>query len=176
VGRLAAVKGLRVLLKAFAKAREGRPDLTLTLVGDGDDRAHLEDLAKPFGDAVNFRGYLSQEEVAEALARADVMVLPSFAEGLPVVLMESLAAKRAVIFTQVAGVGELVEEGVSGFRVPPSDVDTLAERIGQLADDPDLRARMGEAGCEKVRTDFNIRHEAAKLAELFRNAAGMTKP
>lgn len=175
VGRLAAVKGLRVLLKAFAKAREGRPDLTLTLVGDGDDRAHLEGLAKPFGDAVTFRGYLSQEEVAEALARADVLVLPSFAEGLPVVLMESLAAKRAVICTQVAGVGELVEEGVSGFRVPPSDVDTLAARIGQLADDPDLRTRMGEAGCEKVRTDFNIAHEATKLAALFRNAADVTK-
>ena len=171
VGRLAAVKGLRVLLKAFAKAQEGRPDLRLTLVGDGDDRAHLEQLAAPFGDKVEFRGYLSQDKVAEALARADVLVLPSFAEGLPVVLMESLAASRAVICTQVAGVGELVEEGVSGFRVPPSDEDTLALRIGQLADDPELRKRMGRAGREKVRAEFDIRKEAEKLAGHFRNAA-----
>jgi glycosyltransferase involved in cell wall biosynthesis len=171
VGRLAPVKGVRILLEAFTKARETRPDLTLTLVGDGEDRAHLEHLAAPLGDAVNFRGFLSQEEVAAALAKADVLVLPSFAEGLPVVLMEALAARRAVICTQVAGVGELVEEGVSGFRVPPSDVDTLAARIGQLADDPELRRSMGEVGQKKVRADFDIRIEAGKLAQHFRDAA-----
>lgn len=171
VGRLAPVKGVRVLLEAFTKARETRPDLTLTLVGDGEDRAHLEKLAAPLGDAVTFRGYLSQEKVAEALAQADVLVLPSFAEGLPVVLMEALAAKRAVICTQVAGVGELVEEGVSGFRVPPSDVDTLAARIGQLADDPELRRSMGEVGAARVRAEFDIRIEAERLAGHFRDVA-----
>ncbi len=172
VGRLTAIKGLRVLFEAFATARETRPDLTLTLVGDGDDRAHLERLAAPFGDAVRFAGFLSQDGVAEALAEADALVLPSFAEGLPVVLMEALASATPVICTQVAGVGELVEEGVSGFRVPAGDAETLAARIGDLADDPKLRARMGKAGRKKVQQEFDIRLEAARIGSLFADTHG----
>ena len=172
VGRLAAVKGLRVLIEAFAQARQTRPDLHLTLVGDGDDRAMLERLAAPLGDAVHFAGYLSQEAVAAALAEADAFVLPSFAEGLPVVLMEALAAGRPVIATQVAGVSELVEDGVTGFIVPPGDSETLADRIGRLADDPDLRARMGRAGRETVRAAFDARQEARRIGALFAGQAG----
>jgi len=172
VGRLAAVKGLRVLLDAFARARETHPDLHLTLVGDGDDRAHLERLAAPLGDAVHFAGYLSQDAVAKALAEADALVLPSFAEGLPVVLMEALASARPVIATQVAGVSELVENGVTGFVVPPGDATTLAARIGQLAGDPALRARMGNAGRTKVRENFDARIEAARIGALFAGYGG----
>ena len=172
VGRLAAVKGLRVLIEAFAQARQTRPDLHLTLVGDGDDRAMLERLAAPLGDAVHFAGYLSQEAVAAALAEADAFVLPSFAEGLPVVLMEALAARCPVIATQVAGVSELVEDGVNGFIVPPGDSETLADRIGRLADDPDLRVRMGRAGCATVRAAFDARQEARRIGALFAGQAG----
>jgi len=172
VGRLAAVKGLRVLIEALAQARETRPDLQLTLVGDGADRAMLERLAAPLGDAVHFAGYLSQEAVAAALAEADAFVLPSFAEGLPVVLMEALSAARPVIATQVAGVGELVADGVTGFLVPPGDAETLADRIGRIADDPDLRARMGRAGRETVRADFDARQEAGRIGALFAGQAG----
>lgn len=172
VGRLAAVKGLRVLIEAFGQARRTRPDLHLTLVGDGADRAMLERLAAPLGDAVQFAGYLSQEDVAAALARSDAFVLPSFAEGLPVVLMEALAAARPVIATQVAGVSELVEDGVNGFIVPPGDARTLADRIGRIADDPELRARMGRAGRETVRAEFDARQEARRLGALFAGQAG----
>ncbi len=172
VGRLAAVKGLRVLFDAFARARENHPDLHLTLVGDGDDRTHLEHLAAPLGDAVHFAGYLSQDAVAKALAEADVLVLPSFAEGLPVVLMEALASARPVIATQVAGVSELVEDGVTGFVVPPGDAAQLADRIGQLANDPTLRATMGAAGRTKVRADFDVRIEAARIGALFAGESG----
>jgi glycosyltransferase involved in cell wall biosynthesis len=172
VGRLAAVKGLRVLFNAFAKARETHPDLHLTLVGDGDDRAHLERLAAPLGDAVHFAGYMSQDAVAKALAEADALVLPSFAEGLPVVLMEALASARPVIATQVAGVSELVENGVTGFVVPPGDTTTLADRIKELASDPDMRTRMGEAGRIKVHADFDVRIEAARIGALFVGEGG----
>lgn len=167
VGRLTPIKGLRVLIEAFAEARRTRPDLHLTLIGDGDDRAHLERQAAPLGAAVTFAGFQSQDGVAAALAAADIFVLPSFAEGLPVVLMEALAAARPVICTQVAGVGDLVEEGVSGFLVPPGDAVTLAERIGRLADDPALRRAMGARGRETVRAEFDVRHEAARLGSLF---------
>ncbi len=172
VGRLTAIKGVRVLLEAFAAAREGRPGLTLTLVGDGDDRAHLEALAAPLGPAVAFLGYRSQAGVAEALARADALVLPSFAEGLPVVLMEALAARRPVIATRVAGVGELVEDGVSGLLVHAGDAEGLAAAIGRLADDPALGPRLGRAGRAVVEAEFDARVEAARLARLFAGDLG----
>jgi len=172
VGRITAIKGLRVLLAAFTRAHATRPGLHLTLVGDGDDRTHLERLAAPLGDAVQFAGYLSQEAVAEALCAADAMVLPSFAEGLPVVLMEALASARPVIATQVAGVSELVEDGVNGFVVSPGDEEALADRIGRLADDPDLRVRMGLAGRDKVHAEFDARQEAARIGALFAGQGG----
>lgn len=167
VGRLTAIKGLRVLLEAFEKARKTRPDLRLSLIGDGDDRGHLEKLAAPFGGSVRFAGFQSQDAVADALAGADVFVLPSFAEGVPVVLMEAMASARPVISSLVAGIPELVEDGISGFLVPPGDAEALAIRIGQLADDPKLRKKMGAAGRLKVRAEFNIHTEAARIAALF---------
>jgi hypothetical protein len=105
------VKGLRVLIEALLAAR--RTDVRLTIVGDGEERATLEAMAAPLGE-VRFTGYQSQEEVAGILATAHAFVLPSFAEGVPVVLMEALAAGLPVIATRITGVPELVE---TGFRV-----------------------------------------------------------
>ena len=170
VGRLAAVKGLRVLLDALARLRG--PAVELTIVGDGPDRPDLERLAAPLGEAVRFTGYLSQAEVAEAMAATDIFVLPSFAEGVPVVLMEAMAAGKPVIATQVAGVGELVEDGVSGRIVPPGDAEALARAIEGLAAAPELRARMGIAGRDQVCAQFDIRGEAARLAALFAGEGG----
>lgn len=172
VGRLAPVKGLRVLLKALAALRVDLPQVHLVLVGDGPDRTNLEAAAADLGDAVSFTGYLSQDQVAQAMQAADIFVLPSFAEGVPVVLMEAFASGTPVIATQVAGVGELVEDGVSGFLVPPGDMDTLADRIRTLAADPDLRTRMGQHGAQVVKRDFDITQEAARLATLFAGTAG----
>lgn len=173
VGRMTPIKGLRVLLGALARVRETHPDLTLTLVGDGEDRAHLEALARPMGDAVRFTGFLSQEDVAAAVAEADALVLPSFAEGLPVVLMEALAAGKPVIATQVAGVGELVENGVSGHLVSAGDGDSLIRAIIALAETPpEARAAMGSAGRAKVRAEFDAGIEAARIGALFAGRAG----
>lgn len=167
VGRLAAVKGLRVLLEAFDHALAKNPDLHLTLIGDGDDRAHLEELAAPFGDAIHFAGYQSQDAVARAMAAADIFVLPSFAEGVPVVLMEAMASARPVISSLVAGIPELVEDGISGYLVPPGDAQTLAARISALANDPKMRLEMGKKGREKVCAEFNIHKEAARIGTLL---------
>lgn len=172
VGRLSPVKGLRVLLTAFAAARETNPDLSLTIVGNGDDRPMLETLSAPFGDAVKFTGALNQSEVADALAQADALILPSFAEGLPVVLMEAMAAGKPVICTQVAGVRELVEDGVSGFVVPAGDAESLADRISALAaTSPEARVKMGNTGREKVRSEFDIQQESARIGSLFAGEA-----
>jgi len=169
IGRIDRIKGLRVLLSAFKAVRVRHPDATLTLVGDGPDRALLtaEAAAAGLGDVVAFTGYLSQKAVAARLAETDVFVLPSFAEGVPVVLMEALASRRAVVATSVAGVGELVRDGVSGLLVPPGDSVTLAGAIETLLTDPALRARMGEAGRAAVAADFTAATEARRLWRLI---------
>lgn len=170
VGRLAAVKGVPVLLEALAEARRTQPDLTLTLVGDGPDRAALEAqaAAMALSGAVRFVGYKSQSDVAALLASHDALVLPSFAEGVPVVLMEAMAARMPVIATAVGGVSELVEDGVTGCLVAPGDGAALRAAILRLMGESALRQRMGEAGRAKVSADFSAATEAARLARLFR--------
>lgn len=172
VGRLDPVKGLRVLLEAVSSLIADFPGLHLTLVGDGPDRAGIEAAAAPLGDHIRFTGYLSQAEVSREMQDCDIFVLPSFAEGVPVVLMEALASARPVIATQVAGVGELVTDGEHGFLVPPGDVESLAARIRDLACDPARRQRMGAAGQARVAAEFDSVTEAARLLRLFAGQEG----
>ncbi len=174
VGRLAAIKGVALLLEAFADLRARHPDAGLTLVGDGPERAALEARARDLGlsDAVLFTGYLGQSDVAVQLLKSDIFVLPSFAEGVPVVLMEAMAARRPVIAPRVAGVQELVEDGVSGYTVPPGDLETLSARIETLLGDPALRMRMGAAGRAKVVAEFDAAQEAAWLLRLMAGSLG----
>lgn len=172
VGRLAAVKGVVLLLEAFAALRRDHPDATLTLVGDGSERAALEARAQALelGEAVTFTGYLGQDAVAGQLDIADIFVLPSFAEGVPVVLMEAMASRIPVIGPRVAGVQELVEDGVNGYTVPPGDLETLTSRIGALLTNTTLRTRMGKAGRAKVEAEFDVNQEAEWLAALLRGS------
>lgn len=174
VGRLAPVKGLRVLLEALSVARETYAELQLTIVGDGEDRKHLERLARPMGDAVRFTGYLSQAEVAEQMAQADAFVLPSFAEGLPVVLMEALAAGKPAIAPRVAGVAELIEDGRTGHLIHAGDVTGLTQALQQLASDREAGIALGAAGRAVVAAEFDARIEAARIARLFLDGPGNT--
>jgi glycosyltransferase involved in cell wall biosynthesis len=168
VGRLVGVKGLFVLLEALA--RLGRGDLRLALIGDGPDRGALEAEAGRLGIEARFLGYRSQSEVADALRGADALVLPSFAEGVPVVLMEAGASGLPVVATRVAGVEELVRDGESGIVVPPGDAAALAGALERLADMPsETRSRIGQAGRAIVATGFGLDMEASKLAALFRS-------
>jgi hypothetical protein len=148
------------------------------LVGDGPERTSLEALAARLGiaGAVDFSGYLSQAQVADRLSRADVFALPSFAEGVPVVLMEAMASRLPVIAPRVAGVPELVEDGVSGFTVSPGDAEMLTARIDALLSDPALRARMGDAGHAKVAAEFDQAAEAAWLKRLIAGSHASTLP
>lgn len=172
VGRLAAAKGVPILIDAMTRIRETCPDAQLTLVGDGPDRARLEEMTRQQGlaDCVTFTGYRSQDEVAEILAGSALFVLPSFAEGVPVVLMEAMAAGRPVVTTRIAGIPELVEDGVSGRIVPPGDVDAFAQAVVDILTAPDSIAAMGRQGRAKVEAEFDIEAEAARLALLFSGA------
>lgn len=176
VGRLDAVKGVPLLLEAFNKTHARHPGARLTIAGDGPARATLEARALDAGDAVHFAGYLDEAAVAALLANADILALPSFAEGLPVVLMEAMASRLPVLATQVAGVSELVEDGVSGFIVPPGDVETLSARLEELLSDPHLCRRMGEVGQQAVAARHDIRNEVAWLHQLFAGTGRGIRP
>jgi glycosyltransferase involved in cell wall biosynthesis len=171
VGRLDPVKGLRVLMEAFEAARAKAPDITLSIIGDGEDRPWVKKEAQRIG-GIEVLGYRSQQFVAERLGQSDVLVLPSFAEGVPVALMEAMVSCRPVIATRVGGVQELVEDGVSGRLVAPGDVAALAEAMVDLAADPARRRRMGEAGRARVCAEFDIDAEAAWLKTLFEGGGG----
>ncbi len=169
VGRLASVKGIRVLFEAVARLRRSRPEVQLDVVGDGPERQELESTAKELGIAeeTTFHGYRSQSEVRDFLASTDVFVLPSFAEGVPVVLMEALASGVPVIATRVGGNAELVEDEVNGFLVAPGDVDALVRQMDKLLSDTDLRQSFGEVGRARVEREFDTAREGQRLAELF---------
>lgn len=169
VGRLAAVKGVPLLLEAVSALRGGHPDLKVTIVGDGPDRDRLEAQVAELGlaEVVEFLGYQSQAAVAGILEGVDMLVLPSFAEGVPVVLMEAMATRRPVIATRVAGIPELVEDGVSGILVPPGNVAALIAAIEQLLSSATLAAGMGGAGRAKVEMAFSVGEEAKKLHSLL---------
>jgi glycosyltransferase involved in cell wall biosynthesis len=178
VGRLAAVKGVPVLLEALETLRRNRPDLHLTLIGDGPERAELEAEAQNRGlsEAVTFAGYKSQSDVATTLNQSDLLVLPSFAEGVPVVLMEAMASGLPVVATQIAGIPELVEQGISGELVPPGDSAALANALERVLADPAAATKMGAAGRAKVSEDFDISKEASRLGLLLRNALSGMAP
>jgi glycosyltransferase involved in cell wall biosynthesis len=169
VGRLSASKGLPILLESLVILKTSHPNLTLTVVGDGEDRAAIESMVVELGlpKNVKFVGYQSQAEVRQHLQQSDVFVLPSFAEGIPVVLMEAMAAGLPVVATQIAGVSELVADGISGYLVPPGEPNLLAERLEKLLGDSQLRERLGKAGRAKVERDFNLSQEVARLHNLM---------
>ncbi|WP_305970140.1 MULTISPECIES: glycosyltransferase family 4 protein [unclassified Mameliella] len=174
VGRLAGVKGVPILIEALRRIAPDTPNLRVTIIGDGPDRAALEAQAQDL--PVTFTGYRSQSEVADALATADLFVLPSFAEGVPVVLMEAMASHVPVITTRIAGVPELVAHDTSGLLVAPGDAEGLRDAIKALIDDPGRRQRMGLEGRAKVEAEFNITREAGWLSTLFRGYAAGSPP
>lgn len=167
VGRLDAVKGIPLLLDAVTQLKGAHPDMSLTVIGDGPIRADLEAQARSLDIPAEFVGYKSQAEVAQHLDSHDMLILPSFAEGVPVVLMEAMAARIPVIASRVGGVQELVEDGKSGFVLAPGDVIALTAALDRLLSDSDLCARMGTAGRAKVEAEFNIHKEGAWLGALL---------
>jgi colanic acid/amylovoran biosynthesis glycosyltransferase len=169
IGRISAAKGFPILLESMVEIKKSFPDAYLTIIGDGEDRQTLEKMAQDLGlgEQVTFAGYQSQASVRNFFQQTDIFVLPSFAEGVPVSLMEAMAAGVPVVSTKIAGIGELVEEDVSGYLVSPGDSQILAEKIICLLESADLRAAFGRAGREKVIQEFNLNHEAEWLHKVM---------
>ena len=170
ISRLAPTKGNAVLLQAIADLRDRGVDTEAIIVGDGVRREALERMAAGLGiaDRVRFLGAVGQDRIPEQLAAADVFCLPSFAEGVPVVLMEAMAMEMPVVATAVMGVPELVEHGTSGLLVPPGRADAVADALAALAADSARRAALGRAGRSKVLAEFDLNTSAQALRERFR--------
>ncbi len=169
VGRLVHLKGQSLLVDAVAELARRGVDARVVLIGDGPKRESLAAQARRLGiaDRVELLGSVGQDEIRDHYGAAQVFSLPSFAEGVPVVLMEAMALERPVVTTRIMGVPELVEDGVSGRLVAPGRLDELVDALAELAADPARRAAMGRAGREKVLAEFDVRRSAVRLSELF---------
>jgi glycosyltransferase involved in cell wall biosynthesis len=162
VGRLKAPKDFLTLVRALARLPEGGFDVML--VGDGPDRGEVEDEIRKLG--VEGRVQLAGErsDVPALLADSDVFVLSSRSEGLPVSVLEAMAAELPVVASNVGGLGELVVDGQTGVLVPPGDPEALAEALGRLIGDRELRRRLGAAGRARAERLFDL--DAFRQAHL----------
>jgi glycosyltransferase involved in cell wall biosynthesis len=161
-----------LLVEAAARLRAKGIALDLVLAGDGPIRADIEAaIARHhLSGTVRITGWISSDQVRDEILAARALVLPSFAEGLPVVIMEAMALRRPVLSTFVAGIPELLRDGESGWLFPAGSLDDLVSAMQDcLSRTEQDMARMGEAGYRRVIERHSIDVEAAKLAELFRS-------
>ena len=174
VGRLTAQKGHLLLLEALASLRDNGVDADLILAGDGELRRAIEQTMRALGleARVRITGWIDEPQLRRLLARARVVVLPSFAEGLPVVIVEALAMQRPVIATWVAGVPELVRPGENGWLVPAGSVSELAAAMTSALETPASRLdSMGRFGARLVRERHDQVTEVRKLESLLAAAS-----
>ena len=171
VGRLSSEKGVPVLFKSIEILKSHQYTLELTLLGDGEDRQFLENLAQEMqiSELIKFGGFVDQKDIVKILRASDIFVLPSFAEGIPVALMEAMAMGIPVIATHVGGVSELVVDQITGQVVSPADANGLANAIAHYADNPEFCKTIADNARDKVAREFNIEDSVDKLAKLFLN-------
>ena len=169
IGRLTPAKGQVLLIQACAQLRDQGVPFHLTMVGDGPDRSRVEaEIAKLQVQAqVHLTGSLTQEGVRAELARADAFVLPSLAEGIPVVLMEAMASYVPCISTPVNGIPELIEHGHTGLLATPGDVNSLVTQLTLLCTNAELRQSMALAAYTKVTSQFDLFSNVRALGCVF---------
>lgn len=174
VGRLTPAKGQHVLVEACAMLRDWGRAFKLVIVGTGPD----EDSLRQAVDRLDLRrhvemtGALNQDQVRARYAESDVFALPSFAEGIPVVLMEAMASGVPCVTTRITGIPELIRDGIDGLLTTPSDTQELADTLALLMDDPELRSELAEAGRARVAERYDLPTNVARLAEVFRQRLG----
>jgi glycosyltransferase involved in cell wall biosynthesis len=168
LGRIEPAKGIPELLRAFAGLRAEAPDARLVCAGAGDiEGAWRQAQRVGLDDAVRFPGWIGPAEKRAWLARAAVLVLPSHAEGLPMSLLEAMAAGLPVVASAVGGIPDVVHEGVNGYLVAPGDPVALQRALARLLRDPALGAALGAAGREAVRARYAPEHVLPGLERLY---------
>ena len=174
VGRLCEQKGQLLLLEAARLLAAQAVAFEIVLAGDGEMRGQIEALIARHGlqSKVRITGWISSDQVRTEILAARALVLPSFAEGLPVVIMEAMALRRPVLTTYVAGIPELVRQGENGWLFPAGEVEALAAAMADcLAQPVEVLQLMGEAAWQRVVERHDIDTEAARLADLFKAQA-----
>jgi glycosyltransferase involved in cell wall biosynthesis len=138
-------------------------------VGSGTDEASLREHAahSEFPESIVFEGAVNQDRIRTLYAAADLFCLPSFAEGLPVVLMEAMAMEIPCVTTRITGIPEMIRDGVDGLLVAPSNLDALVEALAKLMDDAPLRERIGKSGRTRILERYDLRRNVERLAEIF---------
>jgi glycosyltransferase involved in cell wall biosynthesis len=167
VGRLVPAKGQLILLQACELLLARGYSLRVRLVGAGPDREHLEAFAAEHSIPAVFEGARPHDETRQFLARADIFALASFAEGVPVALMEAMAMEVPCVSTSIAGIPELIRDGLDGLLVPASSVEALASALQRFFDDPLLRRSLAVAGARRVSEHYNLPRNVGALAEVF---------
>ena len=175
VGSFGPSKAIPLLADAFVELARRRSDVRLLLIGDGQDRARVERQVADRGlaDRVEFLGY--RRDVPAQLARADVFVLPSLNENLPLALLEAMAAGLACVASDVGGISEALADG-AGLLVPPGDLAALTETMARLASEPDLAPALGRAAAETARRRFTVSRCADAHLALWSELVGRTEP
>ncbi|WP_413165471.1 glycosyltransferase [Capilliphycus salinus ALCB114379] len=171
VGRLSEQKGHLLLVEAVSQLAAEGVKFKLVFVGDGELRHPIETLMSQLNlkDYIEITGWATNTQVREQILAAQALVLPSFAEGLPVVLMEALALGRPALTTYIAGIPELVEPNKNGWLVPAGSIPSLKEAMKAVLNTPcEQLEEMGKLGAEQVAKQHNITTEATKLGLLFR--------
>ena len=168
VARLVWFKGLDYLLLAASKVVKSRPEAVFVIVGDGPLRGEIESRVQALGVRAHFAFLGERRDVARLLHAFDLFVLPSVSEGMPITILEAMAAARPVIATRVGGIPDLVEDERTGLLVPPRDADALAAAILRLLANPRLRADMGGKGLERLQRHFAVERMVASTDQLFR--------
>lgn len=168
LGHLERSKGIFDLLDAVCALRSPIPDIRLVCAGDGDIDSvaqYAERLG--IGGAVGFTGWIGTAEKKSLMNRAALLVLPSYAEGLPMSVLEAMAAGLPVVATEVGGIPDVVTDGVDGFLFKPGDIATLERLLRRLMHDPHLSMRIGTAARETVRLRFSAGRVLAQLDEIY---------
>jgi colanic acid/amylovoran biosynthesis glycosyltransferase len=179
IGRLVPEKGQTVLLEAVAALAKRGQRVRVALAGEGALRPQLERLTERLEIAaqVEFLGAVGQDQLRELYERASIFCLPSFGEGVPIVLMEAMAMEVPALSTRIAGIPELIESGRDGILLPPGRADELAAALETLLSDPALRRQLGSQGRAKVLREFDAETSAGQLYELFaEQLSGATAP
>ncbi|MFA6916306.1 MAG: glycosyltransferase family 4 protein [Parachlamydiales bacterium] len=169
VGRLVPVKGFSILIQAIANLKEQGKFFELTLIGSGPERAELEELAMRLDvvDEIRFKGPLSHHETLKHMQHADLFVLATFAEGIPIVLMEAMAMKIPCISTWINGTPELIRNGIDGILVAPSDVISLQNAIAHLSENAELQQKIVQSGRQRIEDEYNLEKNTKTLSSLF---------
>ena len=170
IGHLESFKGIFELMDAFKKIRINHDNCKLMIVGEGHEEQKVKNVVSKLDldDYIIFTGKVSPETIQNFYQMADIFTLPSYTEGLPLVVVEAMACGLPVVVSTVGGIPELVKDGINGFLVPPKDRFSLTKKLEILVDNEELRQKFGLKALETVDDEFNIEKKVEKMIEIYK--------